>query len=203
VLQIDGSSASTQLVISDLLRPITKVTTSINLTKCNLAISNAGVCEYPGRSYNEEIGLALKSPTGTTVALLNVLTLGGQTPGGTVTWLFDDAASSAVRGDTLISGTFLPASSLGAFNGEVGNGIWELLYTDDAGGDPLSINSWSLSVSDTASTRLPILRDSGAAPAPGPLPILGASAALGWGRRLRKRINPSRHLQISQRNNAG
>jgi len=199
VLQIDGSSASTQLVISDLLRPITKVTTSINLTKCNLAISNAGVCEYPGRSYNEEIGLALKSPTGTTVALLNVGTLGGQTPGGTVTWLFDDAASSAVRGDTLISGTFLPASSLGAFNGEVGNGIWELLYTDYEGGDPLSINRWSLSVS----APLPTLRDSGAAPAPGPLPILGASAALGWGRRLRKRINPSRHLQISQRNNAG
>ncbi len=165
----------------------------INLTKCGGDISAAGVCEGGGNSFNEEIGLSLKGPSETVVPLVNVYTLDGQRPGGTATWTFADSASTIVAGDLLVSGTYKPASPLSAFNGQSGNGTWELLITDDWDGDPLSVNSWSLSVGSG-----PV-----ASPVPGPLPLLGAGAAFGWTRRLRKRIGSSSSLAATRCNSAG
>jgi hypothetical protein len=175
VLQVDSGTASTPLTISGLIDSIAKVTTTINLTKCDDPISPTGVCEGGGFSFNREIGLALQSPLGTVVDLIVPSTLFGQTPGNTVTWTFDDSALGGISGDLLVSGTYLPTSPLSAFNGQAGNGIWTLFFTDDAGGDPLSINSWSLTVT----------------PVPGPLPLLGVGAAFGYSRRLRRRISTS------------
>lgn len=175
VLVVDEDTASTSLTISGLINSIAKVTTTINLTKCDDPISSTGVCEGTDSSYNGEIGLTLQSPLGTSVDLTVPGTLGGQSPGATATWTFDDGASAGLTGDLLISGTFLPTSPLSAFNGEDGNGVWTLFFTDDAGGDPLSINSWSLTVT----------------PVPGPLPVLGVGAAFGYSRRLRRRISTS------------
>lgn len=177
VLVVDGGTASTSLTISGLINSIANVTTTINLTKCDDPIDSAtGACLGSGFSYNEEIGLALQSPFGTVVDLIVPYTgLNGQTPGDTVTWTFTDAASSVVSGNLLVSGTYLPSSPLSAFNGEAGNGAWTLFFTDAAGADPLSINSWSLTVT----------------PVPGPLPLLGVAAAFGYSRRLRRRISTS------------
>jgi hypothetical protein len=86
-----------------------------------------------------------------------------------------------VSGNLLVSGTYLPSSPLSAFIGESGNGTWKLLFEDNSGSDPLSINSWSL----TVNAPLPV-------PVPGPLPVLGAAAAFGISRRLRGRIASSR-----------
>ena len=94
-----------------------------------------------------------------------------------MTWTFADSASSVVSGNTLVSGTYLPFSPLSAFIGENGNGTWNLLFDDGAGGDPLSINNWSLTVNQQV---------------PGPLPVLGAASAFGISRRLRRRIASSR-----------
>ncbi|MCP9886272.1 proprotein convertase P-domain-containing protein, partial [Synechococcus sp. ATX 2A4] len=177
VLTIDGGTASTTLFISGLIDSIAKVTTTITLTKCDDPISSTGVCEGIGDSFNNEIGLALKSPVGTVVDLIVPNTvLSGQTPGDTVTWTFDDSALVSISGALLFSGTYLPASSLSAFNGENGNGTWQLIYRDSANLDPLSINSWSLTV----------------IPVPGPLPLLGVGAAFGFSRRLRRRISMSK-----------
>jgi len=63
-----------------------------------------------------------------------------------VTWTFDDSALATISGDQLISGTYQPAELLSLFNFENGNGTWILEYEDSAGGDPLTINSWSLTV---------------------------------------------------------
>ena len=143
---------------------------TINLTKCDDPIDAAGVCIGVDLSYNDEIGLALQSPAGTIVPLVNPDDLSGQTPGATVTWTFDDAASSFVSGDSLVSGTYKPRSPLSAFNGENGNGLWQLIFTDTVDLDPMSINSWSLTVN----------------PAPAPLPILGVAAAFGSIRKANK-----------------
>jgi hypothetical protein len=177
VLQVDGDTASTPLTISGLIDSIAKVTTTINLTKCDDPISPTGVCEGGDFSFNREIGLALQSPLGTVVDLIVPSTLEGQTPGNTVTWTFDDSALGGISGDLLVSGTYLPTSPLSAFNGQAGNGTWTLFFTDDAGGDPLSINSWSLTVT----------------PVPAPLPVLGSAAALGFCRRLSRRSKRLRH----------
>lgn len=174
VLQVDGGTASTPLTISGLIDSIAKVTTTINLTKCDDPISPTGVCEGGGFSFNDEIGLALQSPLGTVVDLIVPDTLDGQTPGNTVTWTFDDSALGGISGDLLVSGTYLPTSPLSAFNGQAGNGTWTLFFTDASDADPMSINSWSLTVS-----------------VPGPLPLLGVGAAFGYSRRLRRRISTS------------
>ena len=91
-----------------------------------------------------------------------------------MTWTFSDIASSTLSGDVLVSGTYLPSSPLEAFRGENGNGLWKLLFADDSEGDPLSVNSWSLTVNQVT--------------VPGPLPVLGAATALGYSRRIRRRL---------------
>jgi hypothetical protein len=180
ILIVDAASSSTGFTFSGFTGPVSGVTTTINLTKCDDPInSSTGACEGTGTSFNNEIQLQLQSPTGTIVSLVPFDALGGQTPGDTVTWTFADSASSVVSGNLLVSGTYLPSSPLSAFIGESGNGIWNLLFEDDAGGDPLSINSWSL----TVNAPLPV---------PGPLPVLGAASAFGISRRLRGRIASSR-----------
>jgi hypothetical protein len=177
VLIVDGGSSSTGFTFSGLTSLVSGVTTTINLTKCDNPIDSAtGACLGSGFSFNREIVLQLQSPTGTIVTLVPSGALSGQTPGDTVTWTFTDTASSVVSGNLLVSGTYLPSSPLSAFIGENGNGTWNLLFGDTAGGDPLSINSWRLTVN----------------PVPGPLPLLGAASAFGISRRLRRRIASSR-----------
>lgn len=135
-------------------------------------------------SFNEEIRLSLQSPTGTIVQLVAAGNgLGGQTPGDTVSWTFDDTASSLVSGNLLISGTYLPFSSLSAFSSETGNGTWNLLYADTEEEDPMSINGWSLTVNEVSAPPASV---------PGPLPVLGLAAAFGFSRRMRRRIATQR-----------
>ncbi len=178
VLIVDNGSSSTGFTFSGFTGPVSGVTTTINLTKCGGPInSSTGACLGSGFSYNNEIQLRLQSPAGTIVSLVPLGALRGQTPGATVTWTFADSASSVVSGSSLVSGTYLPSSPLSAFIGETGNGTWNLLFADGAGGDPLSINNWSLTVNQQV---------------PGPLPVLGAATAFGISRRLRRRIASSR-----------
>ena len=178
VLIVDDGSSSTEFTFSGFTGSVSGVTTTINLTKCDDPInSTTGACLGSGDSFNDEIQLLLQSPTGTIVSLVPVSALSGQAPGDTVTWTFTDAASSVVSGGSLVSGTYLPSSPLSAFIGEDGNGTWNLLFADGFVEDPLSINSWSLTVNQQV---------------PGPLPLLGAASAFGISRRLRRRIASSR-----------
>jgi hypothetical protein len=131
VLIVDDASSSTGFTFSGFIGPVSGVTTTINLTKCDDPInSSTGACEGPGYSFNSEIQLQLQSPAGTIVELVPFFALNGQTPGDTVTWTFADSASSVVSGDSLVSGTYLPSSPLSAFIGESGNGTWNLLFAD-------------------------------------------------------------------------
>ncbi len=189
VLQVDGNSASTGFTFSGFTGPVSSVTTTINLTKCDDPIATAtGACLGTGDSYNSEIELSLQSPTGAIVSLVTIGDLSGQAPGGTVAWTFDDTASASLVGvSSLVSGTYLPLSSLSAFSGQNGNGTWNLLFRDDTPGAPLSINGWSLTVNAAAG---PTPSD-----VPGPLPLFGLAAAFGWSRLLRKRIRARRDLR--------
>ena len=181
MLIVDNGSSSTGFTFSGFTGPVSGVTTTINRTKCGGPInSSTGACQGSGFSYNNEIRPRLQSPAGTIVSLVPLDALGGQTPGATVTWTFADSASSVVSGSSLVSGTYLPSSPLSAFIGETGNGTWNLLFADSAGGDPLSINNWSLTVNQVNQQ------------VPGPLPVLGAATAFGISRRLRRRIASSR-----------
>jgi len=146
VLEVDAGSGTTSLNFAGLIGPITSVTTTVNLTKCDDPISSTGVCEGSGFSFNEEIVLRLISPDGTTVNLINAGTILGQQPGTTVTFTFDESSLNPIGGNFLVSGTFNPTGNLNDFIGEDGNGNWTLFFEDVGGGDPLSINSFSVTV---------------------------------------------------------
>ncbi|MBD2717798.1 autotransporter domain-containing protein [Synechococcus sp. FACHB-909] len=146
VLQVDGGSASTSLDFFGFGGNVGGISTTINLTKCDDPISASGVCQGIGFSFNDEIQLQLLSPAGIVRTLVPGGALGGQTPGGTATWTFADSAASTVSGSTLETGSFRPSESFSAFLGQNGSGLWTLIFTDLAGGDPLSINSWFLTL---------------------------------------------------------
>jgi hypothetical protein len=71
VLIVDGGSSSTGFTFSGFTGPVTSVTTTINLTKCDDPIDSAtGACLGGGFSFNNEIGLQLQSPASTIVDLI-------------------------------------------------------------------------------------------------------------------------------------
>ena len=146
VLQVDAGAGTTSLNFAGLTSPITSVTTTVNLTKCDNPISSTGVCVGSGFSYNNEIALRLISPGGTTVNLISAGTFSGQTPGTTVTFTFDESSLNPIGGGSLVSGTFNPTGNLNDFIGEDGNGNWTLFFEDVGDGDPLSVNSFSVTV---------------------------------------------------------
>ncbi len=196
VLQVDGGSGFTDLAVGGLGASVTNVLLSVSLTKCGglLSIGSSGVCNSPDFSYNSEIVLGLYSPAGTYAGMVNQNDLTGQTPGATVTWNFQDSFSSPVGGSSLVSGNYpnyKPADPFSIFNGEAPNGTWRLYYEDTAPGGPLSINFWSIAVTDENGPG------PGPTPAdvPGPLPLFGLAAAFGWSRLLRKRIRARRDLR--------
>ncbi len=191
VLQVDGGSLTTDLTISGLTSTIANVLVTVNLTKCggvigSGSISQSGACSSDSVfSANREIFLSLTSPSLIERRMVAPLQLTGQTPGDTVTWSFQDSFSSPVGGGQLVSGDYQPLDSFSSFIGQTGNGIWSLTYGDAFLVRPLSINSWSLSVTDSSTS----------ADVPGPLPLFGLAAAFGWSRLLRKRIRARRDLR--------
>jgi hypothetical protein len=187
VLQVDGGILDTGLLIGGLGSSVTNVSLSVSLTKCGgrVPISSSGVCNSPDFSSNREIQLFLESPTGTFAQMVYQDDLSGQTPGSTVTWNFQDSFSSPVSGSLLVSGSYQSVDPFSIFNGEVANGTWRLYYEDTTPEGPLSINSWSISVTDSSTP----------ADVPGPLPLFGLAAAFGWSRLLRKRIRARRDLR--------
>ena len=193
VLQVDGGILDTGLLIGGLGSSVTNVSLSVSLTKCGgrVPISSSGVCNSPDFSSNREIQLFLESPTGTFAQMVYQDDLSGQTPGATVTWNFQDSFSSPVSGSLLVSGSYQSVDPFSIFNGEVANGTWRLYYEDTTPGGPLSLNSWSISVTDENGPG------PGPTPAdvPGPLPLFGLAAAFGWSRLLRKRIRARRDLR--------
>lgn len=134
--------------------------------------------------------------TGTTVNLFNSVgrTSSGVGDGSNFNGLYNfndayngDLWSIAASGDgsfIIPSGDYFPTGAgsgvevpmLTAISGLPSSGTWRLNISDNFSGDTGSLGSWSLN-----------LQGSSPASVPGPLPLLGAGAAFGWSRRLRKR----------------
>jgi hypothetical protein len=95
--------------------------------------------------FNNEVSFRLQSPTGTIINLINAATYAsGGTTSGVVTTTFEDGGTAL--GTIPATGTFNPAQSLSGFNGGDPNGVWILLPNDNAGGDPLCVSGFSLTV---------------------------------------------------------
>jgi subtilisin-like proprotein convertase family protein len=94
------------------------------------------------------------------------------------------AAASLDSSSTIPGGDYFPTGAgssakvpmLTTISGLPSSGTWRLKISDNSQDDLGTLGSWSLN-----------LQGSSPASVPGPLPLLGAGAAFGWSRRLRKR----------------
>ena len=107
---------------------------------------------------NDEMSYALRSPAGTTVAIIPFGTYQAAGYGGRVAVTLDDAATSSLGG-VPSSGTFQPRAPLSTFNGQAGLGAWTLVAQDTGFGDPLCHYGFSLALTVDAPTGPPVAVD--------------------------------------------
>lgn len=92
-----------------------------------------------------DLDIYLESPLGTRVELS---TDNGSSGNNFCQTVFDDAAGTSITSvvaiDAPFMGVFAPEGLLGALAGEVGDGEWRLVVSDDAGLDIGSIRAWSI-----------------------------------------------------------
>jgi len=147
---VDNASLSRSIFLSaPAVSIIADVNITIDFTKSNFGINSTnGVPTLggTGSSSNTQIVFQLTSPQGTTVNLVNAGTYFGQQGSATGVVDFDDSAADVVDGFPDFSSTFRPVGSLADFNGEFAAGNYTLFFQDTAGGDPLSVNAWSIQV---------------------------------------------------------
>jgi Ig-like domain CHU_C associated len=134
---------------------VTIIGAGINLGKVSIAItwrkrSGGGVndCGTTGgtsKPYYDEVSFKLQAPNGTLINLLGSGTyVQGTTPLGLLTTTFEDGGSAVA---TLpATGIYAPVEMLSLLNGLDPNGVWKLIANDDALGDPLCIEAFTLTI---------------------------------------------------------
>lgn len=112
------------------------------------AVADVNVNFDATMTWDGDITATLIAPNGTSVVLFSGV--GGSGDNFTNTVLDDQAATSITAGAPPFTGSFQPApGKLSAFNGLTGanlNGTWTLHLVDSAGGDIMTVNSWSLDI---------------------------------------------------------
>ena len=157
-----GLNAITHSWIGDLIVTLTHIDTSTTVDLFN----RVGQTFLGGPNAGSDLNGTYNFNDALTGDLWTVASSGGSNsfiiPGGDY---FPTGVGSSAKVPMLTTISGLPSS-----------GTWRLNISDRSGSDVGTLGSWSLN-----------LQGSSPASVPGPLPLLGAGAAFGWSRRLRKR----------------
>ncbi|WP_144717647.1 LPXTG cell wall anchor domain-containing protein [Agrococcus jejuensis] len=150
--QVDGGEQTRTIpIVGD--GAVDDVTITVDFSKTD------GSCAAPasGNAFHQEIRLALVSPGGTTVDLVSYgsYTYESGVSGRSASITFDDDAATQVGGTEPVSGTFRPAQSLSAFDGQPAAGDWTVILGDGFPADPLCFTQAAL----TVVTGVPTLAD--------------------------------------------
>jgi len=126
------------------LEPII-VTSAMTVSGLVDGISDVDVTLNITHTYDEDLDVALISPSGTRVPLF--AGVGGNGQNFENTTLDDSASTPIADGSAPFTGTFQPEGSLADFNGEDPNGTWileveDVFLTEDGG----TLDSWSLTI---------------------------------------------------------
>ena len=119
-----------------------------------------GSCTAPGtgNSFHNETNFRANGPTGNQVILVQPNTYTGGGTISTVSTTFDQAAATVVGGVNPTSGTFRPNNgNLNTYNGLAALGNYSISAGDTAGGDPLCITGYSITVTAVADTTPPVI----------------------------------------------
>ena len=153
VVIADGSFVSTSIPFTgpvfDDEFGISNISITVNLSASGDSINSDGtVTDINAAGSQDELSLQLVSPDGTIRSLINPGTYDffATTGDELVTLNFADGGI-AQSGSNLLPGTFIPAGgAFGIFDGEEPEGNWQLIITDSSPGDPKSLNSYTLRI---------------------------------------------------------
>jgi subtilisin-like proprotein convertase family protein len=157
ITSVDPPSFSFTLPFeNDTSAPITDLattTSSIEITDHGLPISWVRVYTDITHTWSSDLDVTLTSPSGTVVTLTTD-NGGGNDDVFYATWWDDHSGpwnppgpvTDTVFEDQVFEGWLVPEEALGAFQGEIANGVWTLEVHDDAPGDTGTLHRWALSV---------------------------------------------------------
>lgn len=128
---------STPVQIRDLLTATSKITINRDIT-----IDDLNVQLDITHTWDSDLYITLKSPTGQTVVLAN--RRGGSGDDFDNTLFNDEAATSISAGAAPFAGSFRPDGKLASFDGRNARGIWTLSVQDRGRGDVGTLHGWSL-----------------------------------------------------------
>ncbi len=147
----DPAGVDVPLTVSGFTSTIADLDFSIDGTSCSATAGSTTV--GVDHTWVGDLIFTLKSPSGTTVTLINQPTGGsGSNSGNNYCQTILDTQSGGPSIQSIVSagapftGTFTPAGSLSAFNGENPNGTWMLNVSDNAGGDTGNVRFFSLHI---------------------------------------------------------
>ncbi|MGJ8672144.1 proprotein convertase P-domain-containing protein [Rubritalea sp.] len=150
VIVVDDDSAISTLALSNPVPTdvITGLSVTVNVTGSSGSINADGTSTESGlgaNGYWNELSLVLTSAEGTSLTLIATGTYDQGVDTEFVVFNFEQGGAS--QSGTVASGSFAPTGgSFAAFNGEDASGFWTLTIADSVGGDPKSLNSWTLNV---------------------------------------------------------
>jgi subtilisin-like proprotein convertase family protein len=166
---------TTVAAIKDLTKTVSYITINQDIT-----ISDLNVAINVTHTYDSDLIISLKSPTGV------VSTLSYRRGGSSDNFLstiFDDEATKAISsGVAPFTGSFKPETLLSAFDGLNARGVWTLTVEDKATYDTGKLNSWALSLTGASQTATLVTKldgeDAPVADAPAAEPIAAPSKGL-------------------------
>ncbi len=124
----DGATSTSSTIVTGGPTSVADVTVTLNIT----------------HTWDGDLRIALTSPSGRSVLLVNRRGSGGENFTSTV--LDDTAETRIASGTAPFTGTFLPEEPLSAFAGEDANGTWTLEVSDMMGSDVGSLDGWTLTL---------------------------------------------------------
>ncbi len=116
------------------------ITSDFNITDLDIAVNIA-------HTYDSDLVITLKSPTGQIATLSN--RRGGSGDNFTSTWFNDEATTAISAGKAPFTGSFKPETALSVFDGKNAKGTWTLSISDRASMDVGSLTYWGLKISGT------------------------------------------------------
>ncbi len=153
-----GAAINVPLNVSGLTSPISDLNFRFDGATCNATINSTTV--GLNHTWVGDLTIGLVSPSGTVVSLMN-------RPGGTgnsgnnfcQTLLDDESTGISIQNIAIANapwvGSFRPAAPLSGFDGQSGNGTWQLRVQDLAGGDLGSVRAFSLQITGSAVCNVP------------------------------------------------
>lgn len=128
----DNATSTAPLAVSG-------VTTNVGQVKVYVEITH---------TWNADLDISVQSPAATTVLLSD--NRGGANDNVFNGTLFDMASADAIGSfafaNNVVATNLRPDGNLGLFAGQDGNGTWNLIVTDSAGGDVGTIHRWDLTL---------------------------------------------------------